>query len=163
MGCDGRLVIMALNVGDTAPDFELSNQFGEPVILSEVLAKKPVALVFFPLAFSGICTGELCELQENLNVFNDSGIELLGISVDSKFALKAWAEKEGYDFSILADFWPHGAVAKQYDVFVEDAGIANRATFLIDQSGVIRASIVTAPGQARDFTAYREAVAQLTA
>lgn len=154
---------MALHIGDTAPDFELSNQFGEAVKLSEVLAKKPVALVFFPLAFSGICTGELCELQENLSIFKDSGVELLGISVDSKFALKAWAEKEGYDFSILADFWPHGEIAKQYDVFVEPAGIANRATFLIDQGGVVRASIVTEPGQARDFAAYKDALAQLNA
>lgn len=158
---DTRLFPMALNIGSIAPDFELENQHGESVRLSEVLQKKPVALVFFPLAFSGICTGELCELQDNLSIFNDSEIELLGVSIDSKFALKAWAEKEGYDFSILADFWPHGGVAKLYDVFVDDLGFANRATFVIGQDQIIKSAIVTAPGEARDFSAYKVAVAEL--
>lgn len=154
---------MALQIGDKAPQFELSNQFGETVSLSELLSKKPVALVFFPLAFSGLCTGELCELQENLNIFADSGVQLVGISVDSKFALKAWAAQEGYDFSLLADFWPHGAVAREFGVFIEDAGIANRATFVIDQDAVIRSAFVTAPGEARDFSEYRAAIAALSA
>lgn len=154
---------MALNVGDIAPDFTLDNQFGESIHLAEVLTKKPVALVFFPLAFSGICTGELCELRDNLNVFKNSDVELIGISIDSKFALKAWAEKEGYDFSIVADFWPHGAVAQQYGVFLEDKGFANRGTFVIGQDGVIAGAIVTEPGQARDFSAYTEAIAALSA
>jgi len=152
---------MALNVGDIAPDFTLDNQFGEAVQLSEVLSKKPVALVFFPLAFSGICTGELCELRDNLNIFKSNDVELIGISIDSKFALKAWAEKEGYDFPIVADFWPHGAVAKQFGVFLEDKGFANRGTFVIGQDGVIKAAIVTEPGQARDFAAYSAAIAAL--
>lgn len=154
---------MTLNVGDIAPDFTLDNQHGESVQLSEVLARKPVALVFFPLAFSGICTGELCELRDNLNVFTNSDVELIGISIDSKFALKAWAAQEGYEFSILADFWPHGAVAQQYGVFLEDKGFANRGTFVIGQDGVIAAAIVTEPGQARDFAAYTEAIAALSA
>lgn len=154
---------MALKQGDIAPHFELSNQFGETVSLAEMLDKRPVVLVFFPLAFSGICTGELCELQENLSVFADSGVELLGISVDSKFTLKAWAEHEGYDFSLLSDFWPHGHVAQQFGVFVDDAGIANRATFVIGQDGVIQSAIITAPGQARDFAEYRAALTALQA
>jgi peroxiredoxin len=154
---------MALQVGDTAPEFELSNQFGETVSLGGLLAKKPVVLVFFPLAFSGICTGELCELQENLNVFADTGIELVGISVDTKFSLKAWATQEGYDFPLLSDFWPHGDVAKKFGVFVEETGFANRATFVIGQDGVIRSAIITAPGQARDFAEYREAIGALSA
>ena len=154
---------MTLNVGDIAPDFTLDNQFGESIHLAEVLKRKPVALVFFPLAFSGICTGELCELRDNLNIFKSSDVELIGISIDSKFALKAWAEKEGYDFSIVADFWPHGAVAQQYGVFLEDKGFANRGTFVIGQDGVIAAAIVTEPGQARDLSAYTEAIAALSA
>lgn len=153
---------MTLNVGDIAPDFTLDNQFGESIHLAEVLKRKPVALVFFPLAFSGICTGELCELRDNLNIFKSSDVELIGISIDSKFALKAWAEKEGYDFSIVADFWPHGAVAQQYGVFLEDKGFANRGTFVIGQDGVIAAAIVTEPGQARDLSAYTEAIAALS-
>lgn len=154
---------MALKVGETAPQFELSNQFGETVSLADLLAKKPVALVFFPLAFSGICTGELCELQENLNVFTSSDVELVGISVDTKFALKAWAQQEQYEFSLLSDFWPHGEVAKKYDVFVDETGFANRATFIIGQDGVIRSAIVTAPDEARDFNEYRSAIAAFTA
>ncbi len=152
---------MALVNDIMAPDFELPNQFGEHIRLSEFRGVKPVALVFFPLAFSSTCTGELCALRDNLNLFTDAGIELMGISVDSKATLRAWADQEGYQFTLLADFWPHGDVAKEYGVFIEEKGFANRATFLIDAQGVIRASFITAPGEARALEAYREAVAEL--
>lgn len=154
---------MALINDITAPDFELPNQFGEHIRLSEFRGKKPVALVFFPLAFSSTCTSELCELRDNLSLFKDSGVELIGISVDSKASLRAWAEQEGYDFTLLADFWPHGDVAKEYGVFIEEKGFANRATFLIDIDGVIRASFITAPGQARSLEEYRAALNDLKA
>lgn len=154
---------MALVNDTTAPDFELANQFGEHVRLTEFRGKKPVALVFFPLAFSSTCTTELCELRDNLSLFKQTGVELIGISVDSKATLRAWAEAEGYDFTLLADFWPHGDVSKDYGVFIEEKGFANRATFLIDIDGVIRASFITAPGQARSLTDYRAALAELTA
>lgn len=147
-----------LQVGAEAPDFTLSDQHGEELTLSELVAEGPVALVFFPLAFSGICTGELCELRDNLAVFNDSKVRLVGISVDSVFTLQAWAKSEGYEFSILSDFWPHGAVAKDYGVFVEDGGIATRATLIIGSDRKVLASFETEPGQARDFGAYREAL-----
>jgi peroxiredoxin len=154
---------MALVNDIMAPDFELPNQFGEHIRLSEFRGVKPVALVFFPLAFSSTCTSELCELRDNLTLFTDGGIELMGISVDSKATLRAWADHEGYQFTLLADFWPHGAVAKEYGVFIEEKGFANRATFLIDAGGVIRESFITAPGEARPLSAYREAVADLVA
>ncbi|HPG76613.1 MAG TPA: peroxiredoxin [Rhodoglobus sp.] len=154
---------MALINDITAPDFELPNQFGEHIRLSEFRGKKPVALVFFPLAFSSTCTSELCELRDNLSLFKDSGVELIGISVDSKASLRAWAEAEGYDFTLLADFWPHGDVAKEYGVFIEEKGFANRATFLIDIDGVIRASFITAPGQARSLDEYTAALRDLKA
>ena len=99
------LPLVALINDSLAPDFELPNQFGEHIRLSEFLGKKPVALVFFPLAFSSTCTGELCELRDNLSLFTESGVELMGISVDSKASLRAWAEHENYDFTLLADFW----------------------------------------------------------
>lgn len=152
---------MVLEVGAVAPDFTLSDQHGEELTLSELVAEGPVALVFFPLAFSGICTGELCELRDNLQIFEDSKVRLLGISVDSVWALKAWAAAEGYEFSILSDFWPHGAVAKEYGVFVEEAGIATRATLVIGEGRKVLSSFETAPGQARDFGAYREAIAAI--
>ena len=152
---------MALENDTQAPDFELVNQYGQTVRLSDFRGKKAVAIVFFPLAFSGTCTGELCALRDNLALFEDHRVELLGVSVDSKYTLRAWAEQEGYDFALLADFWPHGAVAKEYGVFLEQKGFANRATFVIDVNGVIRASFITAPGEARSIEAYREALADV--
>ena len=152
---------MVLEVGAVAPDFTLSDQHGEELTLSELVAEGPVALVFFPLAFSGICTGELCELRDNLQIFADSKVRLVGISVDSVWALKAWSEAEGYEFSILSDFWPHGGVAKDYGVFIEERGIATRATLVIGEDRKVLASFETAPGEARDFAAYREAIAAI--
>ena len=152
---------MALENDTQAPDFDLPNQFGEHIRLSDFRGKKPVALVFFPLAFSSTCTTELCELRDNLALFDDKSIELLGISVDSKATQRAFAEAEGYDFNLLADFWPHGAVSKEYGVFLEHKGFANRATFLIDIKGVIRASFISSPGEARSISAYRAALAEL--
>ena len=152
---------MVIQVGEVAPDFTLSNQHGEELTLSELVDDGPVALVFFPLAFSGICTGELCELRDNLAVFNDAKVRLVGVSVDSVFSLKVWAEQEGYEFSILSDFWPHGAVAREYGAFVEERGIATRATVIIGEDRKVLASFETSPGEARDFAAYREAVAAL--
>ncbi len=146
-----------------APDFELLNQFGESVRLSSFRGLKPVALVFFPLAFTGICTSELCELRDNLSMFERRGVELLAISVDSKATLRAFAENEGYEFSLLEDFWPHGAVAQKFGVFDEARGTAERATFIIDTEGVIRARILTARGKARSLDAYQEALAALDA
>lgn len=154
---------MTLIIGDTAPDFSLINQYGETVDLSSFRGKSNVVLVFFPLAFSGICTGELCEIRDNFARFERADVELLAISVDSKFTQKAFAEHEGYKFSVLADFWPHGAVAKDYGVFIEEAGIANRATFVINKDGVLVAKFVTAPGQARNLDEYDRALASLSA
>jgi peroxiredoxin len=152
---------MALENDTQAPDFELPNQFGEHVRLSEFRGKKPVALVFFPLAFSSTCTSELCQLRDNLSLFEDHRVELIGISVDSKATLRAFADKENYEFKLLADFWPHGAVAKEYGVFLDSKGYANRATFIIDTHGIIRASFITAPGEARSVDSYKAALAEI--
>ncbi|MFZ7087850.1 peroxiredoxin [Curtobacterium sp. RRHDQ10] len=152
---------MALEIGSLAPDFELPNQFGEHVRLSDHLGLRPVALVFFPLAFSSTCTTELCDLRDNIAMFADHRVELIGISVDSKATLRSFAETNGYDFTLLADFWPHGAVSKEYGVFLEQKGFATRATFVIDVDGRIRASIITEPGRARDVAEYRGALDRL--
>ena len=152
---------MSLLIGDLAPDFTLTNQFGENVTLSDFRGKKPVVVVFYPLSFSGICTGELCELRDNFDRFDRDNVELLAVSVDSKFVQKMFAEHEGYKFSVLADFWPHGGVAKEYGVFIEEAGISNRATFVIDTNGVLVAKFVTAPGQARSLDEYDKALESL--
>ena len=152
---------MSLIIGDQAPDFSLVNQFGQDVSISEFKDKKNVVVVFYPLSFSGVCTGELCELRDNFAQFENSDVELLAISVDSKFVQHQFAEQENYKFSVLADFWPHGAVAQKYGVFLEDSGIANRATFVINKVGVLVAKFVTAPGQARSLDEYQKALASL--
>ncbi len=152
---------MTLIIGDTAPDFSLINQFGETITLSDFRGKRNVVLVFYPLSFSGICTGELCELRDNFASLAQDDVELLAVSVDSKFVQKKFAEEEGYQFSVLADFWPHGQVAKDYGVFIEEAGIANRATFVINKDGELAAKFITAPGQARNLEEYRKAIAAL--
>lgn len=152
---------MSLIIGDQAPDFTLTNQFGEEVTLSSFRGKKNVVIVFYPLSFSGICTGELCELRDNFAQFDNADVELLAISVDSKFVQKQFAEHEGYKFSVLADFWPHGAVAQTYDVFLPEAGISNRATFVVNKNGDLVAKFVTAPGQARSLDEYQRALASL--
>ncbi|WP_163162715.1 peroxiredoxin [Arthrobacter sp. Alg241-R88] len=147
-------------IGGPAPDFELSNQFGEPVQLS-ALRGQNVVLVFYPFAFSGICTGELCEIRDNLAMFEDANATVLAISVDSKFSLRAYAAQEGYSFDLLADFWPHGGVASAYGVFDADSGMAKRGTFIIDAAGTVRYSVVNPRGQARDLQEYRAALAGL--
>jgi peroxiredoxin len=147
-------------VGEPAPDFELVNQFGEPVRLSTFRGQN-VVLVFYPFAFSGICTGELCEIRDNLAVFEDARATVLAVSVDSKFSLRAYAEKEAYSFDLLADFWPHGAVASTYGVLDPESGMAKRGTFIIDADGIVRYVVVNPRGQARELSEYRDVLAGL--
>jgi len=152
---------MTVEVGLPAPDFALKDGAGALVKLSDYRGKQPVALVFYPFAFSGICTGELCEIRDNPGVFGDANVQVLAISCDPTHSLRAWAEAQGYTFPLLSDFWPHGAVAKEYGVFLEEIGFATRGTFLVDTDGVLRWSVVNGPGEARPLGAYREAVAAL--
>jgi mycoredoxin-dependent peroxiredoxin len=150
---------MILEPGTAAPDFALPNQFGQTVALRDFRGVSPVTLVFFPLAFSRTCQGELCELRDHPDLFAETGSQLVAISVDSKHSLRAWAEEQGYDFPLLADFWPHGEVARAYGAFLEERGYASRATFVIGVDGVIRSSFATAPGEARTLQQYRTALA----
>ncbi len=152
---------MPLALGSPAPGFALRDQHGRTVHLSDFAGSSAVALVFYPFAFSGICTGELCELRDNLDVFDAARVQLVGVSCDSMHAQRAWAEAEKYDFPLLSDFWPHGQTARSYGVFDERLGFAVRGTFLIDREGVLRWSVVNGPGEARPLSAYREAVSQL--
>lgn len=152
---------MAITVGDQAPDFELSNQFGQPVRLSDFRGKKNVVVVFFPFAFTGICTGEMCVLRDEIGDFVADGVELLAISCDSVPTLKEFAEKEGLEFTLLSDFWPHGEVSKSFGVFWEETGFATRGTFIIDTDGVVRWSVVNGPGEPRSTDEYRAALAEL--
>jgi mycoredoxin-dependent peroxiredoxin len=152
---------MAVEVGDKAPDFELTDQHGTPVSLSGFLGKKNVVLVFYPLAFSGVCSGELCAIRDQFPEITRDDVELLAVSVDSKFVLRTWAERDHFDFALLADFWPHGAVAKAYGVFDEKVGVATRGTFIIDKDGVVRWKVVNPIPQAREIADYQKALAEL--
>ena len=152
---------MSVEVGQEAPDFELQNQFGTPVRLSSFRGEKNVVLVFFPKAFTARCTGELCEIRDESSVFENDDTVVFGISCDTTAALKVFAEKENYEFALLSDFWPHGAVTQLYGVFFDKGGFPLRATFIIDKTGVVRWSVVNGPADARRTSDYREALAAL--
>jgi mycoredoxin-dependent peroxiredoxin len=152
---------MPIGVGVEAPDFTLKDQNGQEVQLSSFRGVKNVLLVFYPLAFTGTCQGELCSVRDHLNDFVNDAVQVLTLSVDSSPSHRVWAEREGYQFPLLADFWPHGAVAQAYGVFNEERGYANRGTFLIDKAGVVRFAEMTGPGQARDQDGWRKAISEL--
>jgi peroxiredoxin len=152
---------MALAIGSAAPDFVLVNQHGEKVSLSSFKGKKNVVVLFYPFAFSGICTGELCALRDDLSSFQNENVELIAISCDPMYANKVFAEQEGYKFQVLSDFWPHGAVAKAYGVFEESRGCATRGTFTVGKDGNLKWQVVNTLGEARNVVAYKEALAAL--
>ena len=149
---------MAIQVGEKAPDFELKDNHGRAVRLSEFRGRKNVVLLFYPFAFTGVCTGELCELRDNLPQFSDRDTELLAVSNDSIHTLRVFAEQEGLEYPLLSDFWPHGNVSRAYGVFDEDKGCAVRGTFVIDRQGVVRATVSSALADARDPGEYLAAL-----
>ena len=128
---------MPLEVDTTAPDFTLKDQNNQLVSLSDYRGKKNVLIVFYPLAFTGTCQGELCAVRDDLPKFENDDAAILAISVGASPTHKIWAGEQGYTFPLLSDFWPHGAVAKAYGVFNEQLGCANRATFVIDPEGKV--------------------------
>ncbi len=154
---------MSVEIGDLAPDFTLKDQNNQEISLAQFKGEKNVLLVFYPLAFSGVCSGELCSLRDDLPRFSNDDVQLLTVSVDSVFAHKVWAQQEAFDFPLLSDFWPHGGVAQSYGVFDENKGIALRGTFLIDTEGVVRYKVVNGIPDARNPIEYADAVAKLTA
>ena len=152
---------MAIETGQQAPDFELKDPGGKTVKLSD-FSGAPVLLVFYPFTFTGICEGELCQLRDDYSKYEKSGVQVVAVSCDTKNAQGLWKEQMGYQFPVLSDFWPHGAAARAYGVFNEAVGCANRATFLIDNQGVIVDSFATDDlGTAREATRYDEALAKL--
>ena len=153
---------MAVEIGDVAPDFELKDQHGTPVRLSSFQGTRNVVIVFYPLAFSGVCSGELSALRDDFPEITREDVELLAISVDSTFVLRTWADRDNFDFSLLSDFWPHGGIAKLYGVFDEDKGVATRGTFIIDKAGVVRWKVVNPIPQARDIAEYKKVLADLS-
>jgi peroxiredoxin len=154
---------MPVEVGQKAPDFTLRDQNRENFTLSSSRGRQSVLLVFYPFAFSGLCSTELCQVRDELPSFEDDNVQVVAISVDHPYALKTWSIQEGYLFPMLSDFWPHGEVARRYGVFNEVAGMANRGTFLIDRAGIVRFAEVNEPGEQRDQSAWHAAMAELPA
>jgi mycoredoxin-dependent peroxiredoxin len=144
--------------GDRAPDLVLPDQHGDVVRLSEATRDRHTLLVFYPYAFSSICTGELLEIQLNIDEFVNDTVQVFGISCDPLPSLKAWAALEGYRFPLLSDFWPHGHASRRWGVFDEEAGMAVRGTFLVDPSMTVRWSLVNGPGEAREIGVLHAAV-----
>ena len=149
---------MTLEIGDAAPDFTLKNQHGEDISLASFRGS-PVVLIFFPFAFSGICSGEFAEIRDNPSALE--GAEVLAISCDHFFANRAFADAQGLGFSVLSDFWPHGDVSRAYGIFNDEVGVAERGTYLVDGRGVVRWKVEQGIGEPRDLGAYREALATL--
>lgn len=153
---------MSISVGDVAPDFELPNTEGSTTKLSDFRGKKAVLLAFFPASFSGRCTKEFCALRdENPDLVSNDEVEVLGMSVDHVFALRAWKAAENYPNSFLADFWPHGAVAESYGL-LGSWGAAMRATVLIDKDGIVRYVDLNPSGEIRDQSQWRKELAALS-
>jgi peroxiredoxin len=154
---------MTLQVGDKAPDFTLKNTDLEDVSLDSYRGKN-VVLLFVPLAFTGVCTEELCEVSSGLNAYGELGAEVLGISVDSPFSLQAWAAKERISLTLLSDFNKEvsAAYGAQYEDLLGFKGVAKRSAFVVDGDGVVRyASISDDPKVLPDFQAVKACLQSL--
>lgn len=149
-----------LTVGDPAPDFTLRDQFGQDVTLSSFRDRKAVVLLFYPYAFSGVCTSEMSGIRDRLADFLTFETEVLAVSCDPIFSLRAFADAEGLNFPLLSDFWPHGEVAAAYDVFDAGKGAPRRSSFVVDRAGLLRWSVHNPMPQGRDLD---EHLAQLRA
>lgn len=146
-------------VGSRAPDFSTRNQYGERVRLSDFAGHRDVVLVFYPYAFSQVCTSELAALRDRPDLL--AAAEFLAISCDPMFTLRAYADAQGLNFGLLTDFWPHGEIATSYGVFDPDRGCALRGTFVIDRTGLVRWSVVNPIPDARNPDDYVAALAAL--
>ena len=151
----------AVAVGTEAPDFELRDNNAQSHRLSSYRGKKNVVLVFYPFAFTGVCTGEMCAIRDDVASLQNDDTQVFAISCDTVASLRVFAEKEGLPYPLLSDFWPHGETAKAYGVFNEALGAADRGTFVIDKSGVVRWTVRNAIGDARDLADYQKALAEL--
>jgi peroxiredoxin len=150
-----------VDVGERAPDFALKDQNNQVVSLADFRGAKAVVLVFYPYAFTRVCDGELHKIQADLASFQNDSVQVLTVSVDTPYAHKVWAEREGFEFPMLADFWPHGAVAQAYGCFDEVRGCSTRGTYVVDRDGVIRWKVISGIPDARDHDALLQAIAEV--
>lgn len=157
---------MALSVGQKAPDFALFNSEKAKVNLGDYAGKKNVLLLFFPQAFTGVCTKELCSVRDGINKYQNDSTEVLGISVDSVFTLAKFKEEQSYNFQLLSDF--NKEVSKGYEAIHESftdmgmLGVSKRAAFIIDKEGVLQyVEVLDNPGEMPDFTSIDAKLASI--
>jgi peroxiredoxin len=143
--------VQPLEIGDKAPDFTLHDQHGQEFRLSSFAGDKAVLVVFYPYAFTGVCTGELTGFRDRLGDFETEDTTLVAVSCDSIYTQRAFADRDGIFFPLLSDFWPHGAVASAYGVLDETEGCASRSSFVIDKDGIVRWVLHSQRGEARDL------------
>ncbi len=148
-------------VGEAAPDFELRDEHGQLAALSSHRGRRAVLLVFYPYAFSRVCTSELGALRDVWSDLERDDLAVLAVSCDPVFTLRAYAEAGRLPFALLSDFWPHGAVSQAYGAFDEQHGCAMRSSYLVDVEGTVRWSLHTSAGQGRDPAEYVAALARL--
>lgn len=149
---------MPLDIGTPAPDFTLLNQSREPVSLGDLKGSRSV-IVFIPFAFTRTCESELCQIRDEYSLFNDADARVVAITCNTLHANKVWSEQQGFQFDLLSDWWPHGAVSRLYETFNEGFGYAERTTYFLDENGII--TDVTRSenlGEAREFGDYRSAL-----
>jgi mycoredoxin-dependent peroxiredoxin len=154
---------MSVQIGDEAPDFELRDQTGQPVRLSDYRGKKNVVIVFYPLSFTGVCEGEMCGIRDSIDAFRNDEVETLAISVDAPPTHARWAHEQGFEFPLLSDFWPHGEVASTYGVFEDSIGLALRGTFIVDKAGKVVYTDRNPVPEARDQQAWKSALKEIGA
>jgi glutaredoxin-dependent peroxiredoxin len=155
---------MAAEVGSKAPDFTLVNQDREPVKLSEQIGKDSIVLAFFPGAFSGVCTKEMCTLRDSMAQLNGLGAKVYGISTDTFFTLKAWGDQQKLGFPLLSDY--NKDAIKAYDVVNPDMiglkNIAKRAVIVIDKGGIVRyREVLDDARNEPDYEKLRQALTQV--
>jgi len=154
---------VSVQLGDQAPDFELKDQTNQPVRLSDYRGKKHVVVVFYPLSFTGVCEGEMCQIRDSIDAFRNDEVETLAISVDAPPTHARWAHEQGFEFPLLSDFWPHGEVARTYGVFDDAIGLALRGTFIVDKDGKVVYTDRNPVPEARNQAAWKAALEQLGA
>lgn len=149
---------MTITVGDIAPAFQLRDQHGSEQSLASRSGERNVLLVFYPFAFTGVCSGEMLELQDHADAWAERGTDVLAVSCDSVPALRAFADANGLTIPLLSDFWPHGKVSVAYGSFDDTLGAAGRATYVIDRAGTVRWTVQSAIADARDINDYLKAL-----
>ncbi len=149
---------MPIEIGQPAPDFELRNVDGQTMSLADLAGRKSL-IVFIPFPFTGTCEGELCTIRDRMAELNEIDAKVVAITTDTLFSNKVWSDQNGFEFPVLSDFWPHGAVTDAYGTFDPKVGAANRSTFVLDEAGVVRAVVATESRRfARDYDDYLAAL-----